>query len=423
MRKVIGYFIRDKIFYGWVIVAASMVTVALLLGITFSFGVFFKPLQDEFNLTRLATSSIFSAFAVSSAAFSLISGWALDKYGPRLVFFLLGLFTGLSLLATSQTNSQWQIFLGYSLLLSMGTAGGVLVPVSAVSRWFDKKRGVAIGITTAGIGLGTLVIVPFAAYLISNLDWRMSYIVLGLVAWLVVIPIAMLLRRDPSEIGTQPDGVELAASGTGLVSRETSAQNTSFSLRQAFRTKSFWLILPSWLLFAFSLNLVVTHLVPYATDVGIPTLTASSVLSVVGGFQILSRLLVGRVSDRIGRKVPGVICATLGAAALLWLTQSHDLWMFYLFAIVFGLSWGGLSVANLTLVSDFFGGRNLGVIMGAVDIGFAAGSAIGPALGGYIFDVTSSYVIAFVIGAVAMLTTALLITFTKRERITEAGVK
>ncbi|MFC1995717.1 MFS transporter [Chloroflexota bacterium] len=406
---------KDKIFYGWVIVAASLIIVTTLLGIRSSFGMFFKSIQGEFDLTRAATSSIFSAYTVFSIAFAVISGWALDRYGPRLVVCLMGLLAGLSLLATSQTNSFWQLFLGYSLLLSMGTTGTIPVLTSVISRWFQRSRGTALGIAISGIGLGTLVVSPVSAYLISNLDWRMSYVVMGLVTWLVVIPLAMLLRRYPGVLGVLPDGIKSGAAGAELTGSDEKSQLTGLSLQQAFRTRSFWLILSNWLFVGICQTIILIHVVPYATDIGIPAIQASTILSVIGGSYIISVLSVGRISDRVDRKVLGVICTALGAVALIWLTRSQELWMLYLFAITFGLAWGGISVINVMLVSEAFGSLSLGVIMGTLEVGFLAGSAIGAALGGFIFDVTGSYFIAFSIGAAAMLTIAVFITFIRRE--------
>ena len=407
--------LSDKIFYGWVIVAASLVIACTLTGIRFSFGVFFKSLEAEFDLTRAATSSVFSIYMIFFAISAIVSGWALDRYGPRLVICIMGLFAGLSLLITSQTNSLWQIFLSYSLLLSIGTGGTMPVLMSVVSRWFDKKRGFALGIASSGLGMGTLVVAPFAAYMISNVGWRMSYVVLGVIAWLVVISLALLLRRDPGEIGALPDGAKSGAGGTELMGKEESSRFTGLSLKQALRTRSFWLMLAVWLLFALCLNLIVTHVVPYATDVGISMIEASTVLSLIGGFQILFRLPAGRILDIIGRKIPGIICAVLGTVAMTWLIWSHNLWMFYLFAVIFGFSWGGFGVTMVTLVGDVFGRRSLGAIMGALEVGFAVGAAIGAALGGLIFDITNSYATAFAIGAAAMLGVALFIAFTRRE--------
>ena len=178
-------------------------------------------------------------------------------------------------------------------------------------------------------------------------------------------------------------------------------------------------MLAIWLSFALCFNLIMTHVVPHATDVGISTIEASTILSLLGGVQILSRLSTGRTLDIIGRKVPGIICALFGSGALIWLIWSHNLLMFYLFAIIFGFALGGIGVTMLTLVSDIFGRRSLGAIMGALEVGFAMGAAIGSALGGIIFDVTNSYAMAFAIGAAAMLVVALFVALTRRETNTQ----
>jgi len=295
----------------------------------------------------------------------------------------------------------------------MGGGALFVVMMSTVSRWFDKKRGMAIGIATSGSALGILILAPVAAYLISNFGWRMSYIVIGLVAWFVVISMAMLLRRDPSEIGALPDG-ENSGAGTKFPGREESTQLTGLSLPQALRTRNFWLILFIWLLFGSSISLIFTHVVPYATDAGVSFIEASTILSMTSGFSILSRLSVGRISDIIGRKTPGIICAMFGVGALIWLIWSHNLWMFYLFAVAFGLYYGGLGVSSLAMASDFFGGPSFGKIIGALEVGFLIGSATGAVLGGFIFDVTGSYIIAFVIGATAVLLTGLFVSLTRR---------
>jgi len=406
---------KDKIYYGWIVVAASLVIVSTLIGLRFSFGVFFKALAVEFDLTRTATSSIYSVTMLLYVGFTIITGWALDRYGPRLVVGLMGLFTGLGLLITSQAISLWQIYLSYSLLMAMGTGAAMPVMVAVVSRWFDKRRGFALAIATSGSGLGTLVVAPFAAYLISSLGWRMSYVVLGLVVCVVVISSAMLLRRGPGAIGARSDGLESIAGRTELIDREESSYPTGLSLPQVLRTRSFWLLWTVMLLFAVFINLIITHVVPYATDVGITMIEASTILSVAAGFHIVFRLLLGRVSDNIGRMLPGMVSALIGAGALIWLIGSHNLWMFYLFAIIFGLSWGGVAVTVITLPSDIFGRRSIGVIMGTLEVGFSIGSAIGATLGGFIFDVTSSYTMAFIIGAAVMLIMTLLLALTRRE--------
>ncbi len=407
--------IKDRLFYGWVVVITGLIIGTILFGTRFSFGVFFKSLESEFDLTRTATSGVFSVYMVLFSAFAVLGGWALDRYGPRIVTLLMGLFTGLSLLLTSQTNSPWQLFISYSLLLAIGTGATYTVLMTTISRWFDKKRGLALGIGGSGIGLGTAVIAPFATYLISNSDWRTAYAVIGFIAWLVVIPLSILLRKRPSEIGALPDGVKPDSSEIGIQDRMDNAQPAGLSLPQAFRTSSFWFLGIGWLSFSLCLNLVMTHLVPHATDVGISPAEASVVLGLIGLISFSGRLIMGSVSDRVGRKTTAITCALLQAGAMVWLLWAQDLWMFYLFAIVYGFGYGGFDPPTMALMGDIFGMRSLGVIIGALSVGYGIGAAIGAAVGGLIYDVSESYSVAFLIGALAMLGVALLVALTRRE--------
>ncbi len=383
---------QNKLFYGWIVVVISLIIVSTLAGIRTSFGMFFKSLATEFNITRTETSSIYSAYLMISATFFLIKGWAIDRYEPKTIISLMGLFTGLSLLITSQINSLWQIYISYSLLLSFGAVGIIVMLTPVISGWFHRNRGFALGITSSGVGLGTLIVAPLAGYLISNIGWRMSYLVMGLLAFIIVIPLAMLLKRNPGEDIAMTNGL-----------KEESSKMIGLSLIEALRTSSFWLISSIWSLFALAWGIIMTHIVPYATDLGISTVEASTILSIMSGFQIISRLAAGRASDIVGRKIPCTICAVFGTWALVWLIWSHELWMFYISAVFFGLSYGGIAVIILAMASDTFGRRSLGVITSAIYLCFSIGAAIGSSLSGYIFDTTKSYTIAFIIGAVALL--------------------
>ena len=412
--------IKHKLFYGWVVVVAFLAIGTTIFGTRFSFGLFFKSIESEFDLTRAATSGVFSTYTVLGCAFAILGGWALDRYGPRIIILLMGLFTGFSLLLTSQTNSSWQLFITYSLLLSIGTGAIYVVTMSTVSRWFDKKRGFALGIASSGSGLGIVVVAPFATYLISNFGWRMSYIVMGLIASLIVIPLSRLLRKDPYEIGALSDGAKSDSTEISVKepkNKQGSIQSTGLSLPQVSRTSSFWVLGFIWLLFASCLFLILIHIVPYATDMGISAMEAAAVLGLMGGTSIAGRVLMGRVSDSIGRKTTAIICSLLQVGAMVWLVWSQDLWMLYLFALVYGFAYGGLTPPLTALIGDTFGLRNIGIILGVLEIGWGVGAAIGPAIGGLIFDVSNSYSVAFLIGAVAMLMVTLLIALTRRETV------
>jgi MFS family permease len=404
---------KDRVFYGWVTVITLCTIGTILMGTRFSYGVFFKSIAGEFELTRAVTSGIFSISMIFGSIFAVLGGWALDRYGPRILILVMGLFTGLSLLLTSQTNSTWQLFITYSLLLSIGTSAVFVVIISTVSRWFDKKRGLAIGIANSGNGLGPLIMAPFATYLISSFDWRIAYIVIGLIALVIVIPLSKLLKKDPHEIGALPDGANSLS--TDINNENINTELTSFSLLQTLKTKSFWLFLSIWFFAGFNLLLILTHIVPHATDIGHSAGEAATILSLMSGASILGRIIMGRVSDNIGRKTTIIICSLLRAGAPIWLIWAQDLWMLYLFAMVYGFAQGGLVPPVSALVGDIFGLRNIGKILGMQDIGYGIGAAIGPAIGGFIFDIRGSYSLAFLFGAVAMLLGTVSIALIKKR--------
>ncbi len=394
---------------------AGTMIAATNLGVRASFGVFFKSIESEFNLSRAATSGVFSVYMLLCSIVAILGGWALDKYGPRLVVFLMGWFAGLGLLLTSQTHAAWQLYVTYGLLFALGTGATFTVVNSTTSRWFDKKRGLALGITTSGGGLGQIAMAPFATYLIANFDWRVAFAVIGLIAWLVVASLSLVLRKAPSDIGLLPDGVKAEGVKIGLQNRENNRQPDGLSLPQAYRTRSFWFMVFAWMFCSLSLHLVLTHSVPHAIDMGISPMDAAVIISLIGGAIICGRLVLGRISDIIGRKALAVGCALVEVGALIWLIWIRELWMFHLFAIVFGFSSGGLGMLTTALVGDVFGVRYIGAILGAVVVGWAVGAAIGPAMGGFVFDASGSYFIAFAIAAVAILITGLLVALIRTE--------
>ncbi|MBA7498698.1 L-lactate transporter [subsurface metagenome] len=405
--------IKDRLFYGWVVVIVFFAIQAILLGTSTSFGVFFKSIAGEFDLSRATTSAVFSISMLLLCVFSVLGGLALDRYGPRIVLFFMGLFTGLSLLLTSQVNATWQLFVTYSLLMAMGSGATYVVTMSTISRWFDRKRGLAVGIAGSGGGMGLVAMAPFAAYLIYNFDWRMAYIVMGLVAWVIIIPLSRLLKRDPQEIGALPDGI--SSDSKAIKDKEDSIQPFGLSVLQTFRTRNFWLVMLIWLLFAFCMLLVLTHIVPHTTDIGFSAGEAAVVLSLIAGGRAAGMVLLGSVADRIGRKRTAVVCTLFQAGAMVWLVWAQDLWMLYFFAIVYGLANGGLLSSTTAFLGDTFGLGKIGSILGVLDIGWAIGAATGPFVGGLIFDINDSYSVAFLIGAAAMAIVALLIVMIRRE--------
>ncbi len=329
----------------------------------------------------------------------------MDKYGPRKIMLPMGILTGLSLVATSQASAGWQLFFSYGLLLSVGTGAVYAVLMTIAQRWFHKKRGLAVGIVSSGVGAGTLVMTPITAWLIAAFDWRTTYLIMGLVLGLMIIGLTFVLKRDPADVGLRPDG---EASNSNTPTLNTATAESGFSLSDAFKNKNFWMIAAVWFLWSFSLLLVMTHLVPHLTDIGITSTTAAFIGGLVGAVSISGRLGIGWFSDRIGRKPSILLTIVLQAAALFLLAWSNEMWLFYLFAVIFGLGYGGLDPATVALIGDIFGVRNLGRITGALTFFWALGAGAGSAIGGLIYDTTGSYFVAFLMIASFMILAALL---------------
>jgi len=384
-----------------------------MMGVNSSFGVFFKSLEDTFNLTRATTSSILSSRMAFSCVFAFLGGWAIDRYGPRIVFSIMGFFIGLSLILTSQTTSAWQLFITYSLLLAIGAGASYVVMASTVLRWFDRKRGLALGIAGSGGGLGIAFVAPLFTFLIDSFEWRNALMLLGGIAWLVILPVSQFLKKDPYEIGALPDGATPSYQTSEVKRSATSPQKAP--LLQMFQTTNFWPFLFIWLLMAFSGSFVMTHIVPHAIDLGFSAIKSATIISLSGITMIAGRLIAGVITDKLSAKVVAIICSLLQVAVLLWLVWVQELWMLYLFGLIYGFTWGGFGTAITVLIGGTFGVNGIGKVLGVLEIGIFIGAAIGPFLGGLIFDVSDSYTVVFLIMAGTVLARIPLVALIKRE--------
>lgn len=403
---------KDPSYYAWVVVASLFIVGAVSFGTSLSFGVFFKSLVQAFDLTRTFTSMVFSVYIVLGSVFGVFSGWALDRYGAKVVLLLAAVFTSLSQLITSQAGAPWHLFLGFSLLLAMGVGPVYPVIMSTVSRWVSRRRMLAVGIVGSGMGIGPMLMVPLAAWLISRYDWRISYLVMGIIALVILLPCAFLQKKAPSEVVASSNAKPEAVDKVSDVIQADDGRASEFPVRQIIKGGNFWLLFAIWFFLAYCLLLVLTHLVPYLTDSGVSTEQAALILSLVSGFSVVGRLLIGKVSGAIGGKRAATACLLVMAGAMLLLLQPvrslnalNPLGL-YLFAVVFGFSNGGFEPVVVAQLADVFGLRHIGIIIGILNFGWGAGAALGSAAGGYIFDVRGSYSPAFITVTLVLLVTA-----------------
>ncbi|MFQ5827398.1 MAG: MFS transporter [Dehalococcoidia bacterium] len=410
-----------RFFYGWVIVAASLAVIAVSVGITQSFGIFFKPLISEFGWSRAQVSLAFSLSFLSQGVFALGAGALSDRYGPKRVLVVSGLIFALGNILMFGVHALWQFYLVYGLIHGMGRSGHYSTVVSTVPRWFTEKRGLALGIMLSGGGVGNTLFPPLSQYLITAFGWRLAFVLVGLIAGVVIVAAAQFIKYSPREAGLVPYGEaavpEPTAVGVGLP--ETGGGGASgLSFRGALSTRALWLVLVAGILSNVAIQMTYVHLVAHATDVGLSAAFAASLFIIIGGFNIVGKLSMGIFSDRFGRKAALVICFGLGAMAMLWLTQARTPWMFYAFATGFGFAYAGWIPQFPALMGDLFGLGSLGALVGAVSLANTLGSSTGAYLGGYIFDVRGSYDLAFVITAAGLIVGVALILSVRAPRDT-----
>ncbi len=380
--------------YGYVIVLSSLLIILTNFILRYAFGVFFKPIQIEFDWTRALTSGAFSLSWLIEGLLGITAGWLSDKYGPRIVLSLCGVFVGLGCVLMSQISEIWQLYIFYGVMIAIGTSG-IRTPVLAtIARWFEKKRGMMTGIVLTGTGFSLTIGAPLATWLISSYGWRNAFIIVGSIIFFVIVLASQFIKRDPSCIGQEPYGYDKNKRNS------PNEIEAGFSLREAASTRQFWLIFSVFFFFGFCAFVVLLHMVPHATDMGISAVTAANILALWGGLMILGRIVLGSIADKIGARQIFIFGFVIFSVCLFFLANAKDLWSLYILSVLMAFAQGGMGACESILTAEVFGLKALGIILGALCVGFTLGAGIGPLIAGYIFDISGKYDMAFILTAI-----------------------
>ena len=383
---------RSKYFYGYNIVAAGFIIQGVCIGAMFTYGVFFREFQAEFGWSRMMISGAASLAFLVMGAGGILAGRLNDRIGPRVIIVASGISFGLGYLLMSRMQALWQLYLLYGLLVGIGLSTHDVITLSTVARWFVRRRGMMTGIVKVGTGAGQLLVPLIATSLIAVFGWRNAYLIVGALSLTAIVAVAQMLRRDPQAMGLLPDGDSTVQGGNGNGSEEHSV-----SVRAAIRSRQFLTICVAEFAIFFCLLTIIVHIVPHATDLGLPPAIAAGVLATIGGVSMLGRIVLGAWNDRIGGKRSLIICFILLLGSLLWLQVASEAWMLFLFAVVYGLAHGGFFTVMSPMVAELFGTGSHGLLFGLVLACGTVGGALGPWLAGRTFDVTGSYRIIVVV--------------------------
>ncbi|MFC2035675.1 MFS transporter [Chloroflexota bacterium] len=382
--------------YGWFMVLISVSILATHALMFYSFGVFLRPITTEFHWERGALSAATSIMLLVAGPLGILSGRLSDKYGPRLLVTANGLLTGVGLLLLSQISSLWQVYLIFGLLLAVAASCLVVPITSTIPRWFAKREGMAIGLVWTGIGLGGAIAPLLAQWLIDSYGWRQAYIVLGLINLIIIIPLAQLMKRSPQQIGLKPYGYNETIEDEQLF---TSTMK-EHSFKQAVKTSHFWMFGFILFCFVFTMFVMITHIAPHIVDTGISATIAASIVSIFAAASLIGRTLSGVISDKIGSRLTLSVSLIVITLALIWLLFSREAWMFYLFAVLYGIAYGGIVPLQTILTRELFGLKSLGIIFAGLALFATLGGTVGAPLAGFIFDVTESYDLVFIISII-----------------------
>ena len=393
---------NTHLFRGWLVVAGAFAVTFIGFGCAYTFSAFVGSLQREFAASRGSVSLAFSLAGFLYFGLGIVSGPLADRWGSRTLAVAGMVLVGAGLVAASMARTLAQVYTAYGLGVGLGIGCSYVPALGAVQRWFVKHRGFASGLAVSGIGVGTLVVPPLASLLIELAGWRHAYLVLGIVATIAGAGMALLIENDPRDRGLAADGEPLRA-GAPL------APAHGVSLKEAMVSRPFVSLYAACLICSFGLFVPFVHLVPYALDHGIAPSSAVLLLGAIGVGSTAGRFLLGGLADRIGRRLAlALMFAGMALASLVWLVSTAA-WSLAVFALTYGVFYGGFVAVLPALVMDYFGGRRVSAIIGTLYTSVAFGTLIGPSAAGFAFDISHSYTLPILASIIANIAPAAIV--------------
>ena len=388
-----------RVFYGWWVALALVVTVFLSTGIRFTVGPFLKPMVTDLGLDRGSFSLVVSISLFLYGALTPAIGALVDRAGSRAVCAAGGVIIAASLALSARMTSYGEFVLYYGVLASLGLAAtGHVVASATLTRWFVRRRATALSVVGAAGMAGISLLVPAVMWAILTFGWRGACLLLGLTALAVILPLSLLVLRDaPEALGLTPDGDPAPAAIVPLAPLERT------SLRAALRTPAFWHLAGGLSTCGFSMSLIASHGVPMLTDHHFHPMTASTAVGLLGLTSIGGALALGVLSDRVGRRpvLAGLYLGRAVSFALLFLVSDPAL--LFLVAALGGAAMSGSIALTSSMTGDLFGRLSVGSIFGTIFLAHQTGSALGAWLGGTLFEATGGYGAAFAVACTLLL--------------------
>jgi MFS family permease len=418
---------RLPFFYGWVIVAVSFVTMGIGINARTSFSLLFPPILGEFGWERGVTAGAFSFGFVASAGFGPLLGRLMDRRGPRTVVLLGVVLMGAGLGLAPLVSRPWHLYLTLGVLVGGGSVClGYTGQALYLPSWFVRRRGLAFGLAFSGVGIGSILLLPWVQRIIAGAGWRQACLALAVVLVVVLLPLNLLIRRRPEDMGLAPDGDAVpapgAAAGGGHPANvvDPAWASVDWTLGRAVRTALFWWIVVGYMGGLFAWYAVQVHQTKYLMEIGFDAATAAFALGFVGFTGIAGQIGLGALSDRIGREWVWTLSTAgyvVSYALLLAMRDHPTTLLLYLMVAAQGLLGYGVASVYGAIPAELFQGRHYGSIFGTLSLASTLGGAIGPWVAGLLYDRTGDYVIAFWLAIAASIVSAVAMWFAAPRKV------
>jgi MFS family permease len=410
----------SRIHPAWVVLIAVTVCMMASSGLRSVFGVYIKPLEAEFGWTRGALSGVAAISLLLLGAAGPFAGRLADRWGPRRVILLSLVLLGVGAIGAAAVSALWQLYVTTGLLMGIGAGGLGLATGSVIAaRWFEARRGLAIGIAAGGMSAGQLVIIPLAAALMLWFGWRVSMFWLGLGVLALVLPLGLwLIRNEPADRGVRAYG----ATGVSLTAAQTldARRAGRVGVVEAAQYPQFWLLMATFFVCGYTTNgMVLTHFMPHALDHSFTEFQASTALGIMGAMNVLGTIASGFICDRFGRRGPLATYYLLRGISLIFLVYVWDVQSLHLWAAIYGLNYISTVPPTTTLTASIFGRYSVGELSGWIFFAHQVGAALGAAIAGWVFEIYGSYSPAFISAGLLGLLAAALTMLIREESVIE----
>lgn len=373
------------------LIALAFLHIAVGRGLHGTFGVFFVALLDAFGWSRATTAGAISLAIIFEGACLPWAGGLIDRIGGRKTLIAGGLVLAVGLALASTISAVWQLYFWIGIVAALGIAMIGMVPhVAILSREFPQRRGTALGIAWAGGGVGIVLLVPVTQLMIDRWGWSAAYIGLAVITALLVIPPVLFFLPRSEKRGPAAAGAARSEAGQ--------AHDGGWTVRAALTNSAFWLLFIARTLASMGNQIIVTHQIAHAVDVGFAKVFAASIFGLMGVISIGGRILFGYLADVMNRQMVFTWVQAISAVGILALLAMHDAsrpWLLYVYAVAYGLGQGSRALVLSAISADIFHGKHFGAIFGYFTFSIGLGGAIGAWLGGFLFDVTHGYAVPF----------------------------